>query len=59
VTCTHDFIEREGAVLADGYCPLCQAAEIERLREQVETLRELREYDRKIISQLRQRNIVL
>lgn len=23
--CKHDFLEREGAVLADGFCPLCQA----------------------------------
>jgi hypothetical protein len=30
--CPHDFIEREIAVTADGYCPLCMQAEIERLR---------------------------
>ena len=23
--CNHDFLEREGAVLADGFCALCQA----------------------------------
>ena len=30
--CTHDITEREVAVTADGYCPLCMAAEIKRLR---------------------------
>jgi hypothetical protein len=29
--CPHTFWEREGAVAADGLCPLCQDAEIERL----------------------------
>jgi hypothetical protein len=43
--CTHDFTERETAVIADGYCPLCMAArlvsadaEIERLTMQVDAL---------------------
>ena len=30
--CTHDITEREVVVTADGYCPLCMAAEIEQLR---------------------------
>jgi hypothetical protein len=30
--CEHDINERECAVTADGMCPLCLAAEIERLR---------------------------
>ena len=32
MTCSHDFIEREIAVTADGYCPLCMSVEIGRLR---------------------------
>jgi hypothetical protein len=32
MTCTHDIVERDVAVSADGYCPLCQAAEIARLK---------------------------
>jgi len=32
MTCPHDFTERETAVTADGYCPLCLAADNERLR---------------------------
>ena len=31
VICPHDIVERDIAVSADGYCPLCQAAEIKRL----------------------------
>lgn len=30
--CGHDINEREVAVTADGMCPLCMTAEIERLR---------------------------
>ena len=26
IECPHDFLERETAVTADGYCPLCLAA---------------------------------
>ncbi len=26
MSCPHDFVERETAVTADGYCPLCLAA---------------------------------
>jgi hypothetical protein len=40
-TCTHDFTEREIAVTADGYCPLCMAAEIERLQTELASLRDL------------------
>ena len=32
MSCPHDIAERETAC-ADGMCPLCQAAEIERLTE--------------------------
>jgi hypothetical protein len=39
VNCPHNFDEREIAVTADGYCPLCMAAEIKRLRH------DLRHYD--------------
>jgi hypothetical protein len=31
--CPHEFWEREASVGGDGYCPLCMAAEIERLRQ--------------------------
>jgi hypothetical protein len=31
VTCPHDIAERDIAVSADGYCPLCQAAKLKRL----------------------------
>jgi hypothetical protein len=51
--CPHDFIERETAVTADGYCPLCMATELTQLRERLATCRELREYDRKEIHRLR------
>jgi hypothetical protein len=37
--CTHDFVERELAVTADGYCPLCQAAQLATLRANHEDLR--------------------
>jgi hypothetical protein len=30
--CSHDFSERESSVATEGYCPICMAAEIERLR---------------------------
>ena len=36
--CSHDFTEREVAV-ADGYCPLCLAAELTALREELEATR--------------------
>lgn len=53
MTCQHDVTERETAATADGICPLClqsdynaccatiaeQAAEIERLRQEVGRLR--------------------
>ena len=32
MTCPHDINEREVAVAADGYCPLCMAQENEKLR---------------------------
>ena len=32
MACPHDITERDVAVSADGYCPLCQAVELERLR---------------------------
>lgn len=32
MTCEHDLVERETAATADAMCPLCMAAEIERLR---------------------------
>lgn len=31
MACEHDINAREVAVVADGYCPLCMAADIERL----------------------------
>jgi len=31
MTCTHDIADQEIAVMADGYCPLCLAAKIERV----------------------------
>lgn len=34
MTCEHDLVERETAATADAMCPLCMAAEIERLRGQ-------------------------
>jgi len=36
MTCTHDIVERDIAVSADGYCPLCQATQIELLSAEVE-----------------------
>lgn len=39
MACTHDITEREVAVTADGYCPLCQASEIKKLRKENERLR--------------------
>jgi hypothetical protein len=36
--CPHDFTERETAVIADGYCPLCMAAELEQLRAERDKL---------------------
>lgn len=30
--CRHNFTERESSVATEGYCPICMAAEIERLR---------------------------
>ena len=36
--CTHDITEREVAVTADGYCPLCMADEIERLRSDLDVM---------------------
>ena len=33
MTCNHDLTEREVAVAADGYCPLCQATELTRLQQ--------------------------
>jgi len=32
--CDHDLEERESSVYADGYCPICMAAEIERLTKE-------------------------
>ena len=32
MTCTHDSTERDIAI-SDGMCPICMAAEIDRLRE--------------------------
>jgi hypothetical protein len=39
MTCPHDITERDVAVSADGYCPLCQAIEIKQLKA---TLRRLK-----------------
>lgn len=36
MVCTHRMTEIDVAVVADGYCPLCQAAEIEGLIADVE-----------------------
>jgi len=36
VACTHDITERDVAVSADGYCPLCLAADNTNLRELLE-----------------------
>ncbi len=36
MTCTHTLPEREIAITADGYCPLCMADEIKRLRAALE-----------------------
>lgn len=36
--CTHNITEREVAVTADGYCPLCQATQIARLRTFIQSL---------------------
>ena len=38
MACEHDLIERESAV-HDGACPICSAAEIERLRSALGLLR--------------------
>lgn len=35
MSCTHDINERETAVTADGYCPLCMSAEIDRLKAEL------------------------
>jgi hypothetical protein len=43
--CPHTFWEREGAVAADGLCPLCQCAEIERLHTDLKEQRELYRHD--------------
>ncbi len=32
MTCPHEYHEREASVATEGYCPICMAAEIERLR---------------------------
>lgn len=39
VRCEHDLNAREVAVTADGYCPLCMDAEIDRLRTALEKVR--------------------
>ena len=38
--CTHDLAERETAC-ADGMCPICKAAEIERLRAALQSISDL------------------
>jgi len=35
VSCYHDLAERETAV-ADGYCPICLAAELDRLKKLIQ-----------------------
>jgi hypothetical protein len=37
--CPHDFAERESSVATEGYCPICQAATIGALLEDVDRLR--------------------
>lgn len=37
--CKHEPWEKDVAVDADGFCPLCQTAEVDRLREENEGLR--------------------
>ena len=54
--CTHDFPERETAV-ADGYCPLCLAAGVTRLRAEVERLTKERDEACRYILDLTQGNI--
>lgn len=41
MTCPHDITERDVAVLADGYCPLCMVAELGRLRAVVDAARKM------------------
>lgn len=43
MTCHHDDHAREMAVLADGYCPLCMATEVERLRAVILNIQSLAE----------------
>jgi len=50
--CPHEIWERESDVTADGSCPICLRAEIERLREQVTVVRELRDCDLREIVRL-------
>jgi hypothetical protein len=40
--CPHDITERDVAVSADGYCPLCMADEIERLRAELKASESLK-----------------
>jgi hypothetical protein len=42
--CQHEFWERESAV-ADGFCPICQCAEIGRLKTDLKEQRELYRHD--------------
>jgi hypothetical protein len=35
MSCEHSFLDRQMA-MADGYCPFCQAAEIKRLRTELD-----------------------
>ena len=53
MTCPHDLSEREASVYTEGYCPICMAAEIERLtdalvkqtRELWDEVERLRQYE--------------
>jgi hypothetical protein len=40
MTCPHEIWEMDIAAVADGLCPLCSQAEIERLRAEVDWLNE-------------------
>ena len=63
MSCPHDITERDVAVSADGYCPLCMAAELATLRaERTVTLSETWarqaakiESDAKVIAALREK----
>ena len=54
MACIHDVFERDVAVDADGFCPLCQTAKIEELRA---ALSELAGKTLKIVSKATQEKV--